>query len=98
MIERISDLRVVLTDFVTYSLTVRRKTEKVVVQLNAKAKNELYRSHVGNFERGLAKTNDKARQGRLDLRLGLEWREDYHWKAMTFRERLARFLQIYSDG
>ena len=71
----------VLAEFLKDSLTVSRKMKKLVVQLDAQATDQDCQNQVESFERSLTDMSEEARQGNLELRLALEWREEYHWMA-----------------
>ena len=86
-------LRVVLANFVKDSLRAPRKTERVAVELNDKATDQMYQSDMDVFERGVANMNEEARQGGLDLRIALEWRKDCQPVVLTFGEQYDRFIQ-----
>ncbi|KAF6232112.1 hypothetical protein HO173_009706 [Letharia columbiana] len=79
----IQSLYVVLLDFVKASLRVSRKMEELVVQLGARAANEVDQWNVELFETSLPNMNEDARQGGLHLRMALDWRQDYRWVARS---------------
>lgn len=78
--------------FVLHSLRVLSKTEKVVVQLEAKATNHINQSVV--FEAHMPALKVEAGPDGLDLEMALEWREDYHWQERSPSEKTL-FSQLY---
>ncbi len=81
MIQEMPHLRSILAEFLKDSLTVSRKMKKLLVQLDAPAIDQDCQDQVESFEKSLTDMSEEARQGGLELRLALEWREEYHWIA-----------------
>lgn len=81
MVQEMPHLCSVLAEFLKDSLTVSRKMKKLVVQLDAQATDQDCQNQVESFEKSLTDMSEEARQGKLELRLALEWREEYHWMA-----------------
>lgn len=72
--------------------------EELVVRLNARSICRYYRPYVESLGRSLLDLNEEARLGGLDLRIALEWREDYHCVAglvpeLTFVDQYNILMQ-----
>ena len=78
-VENFHTLRSVLANFVEDSLKVSRETEEIVVQLDFKATTQ---PHWEYLEESLTDMSEEARQGGLDLRMAVEWREDEHSSSL----------------
>lgn len=97
VIEGFQSLLDVLATFVKDSVRVSRKTEKIVVQLNAQGVNE-HESEVLLFESGLSDLSEEAMRGGLDLGITLDWRKGCCWVTPltpegSFVHRLENFLR-----